>query len=332
MERAQPGRLTTPVRAAAQRLRIDSATAEVLRAFDAAGVESILIKGASTVRWLYADREPRAYVDCDLLLRPGDGEAAAEQLRALGFGPDVAGAEMPEWWQHAETWTRAEDGAIVDLHRTLPGVRVDNEALWTALSGETETLTVGGCSSRVLPTSGRALLVALHAAAHGGGQPASLADLELALGRVDEPGWRRVGELASSLGATQALAAGMRLLPAGRALAARLDLPSASATDVVLRAGGGPSSALSIEHLAQADGLLGRLGIVRHKLAPPVTYMRKWSPRARGSRLWLALAYAGRPIWLLSATPRGLVAWRRARRVARRPGPRPDRAADLEPG
>ena len=317
MEAAQPDELTPAVHAAAQRLRVDSATAEVLSAFRAAGVESILLKGASSVRWLYGDGEGRAYGDCDLLLRPGDSETAAEQLRGLGFFPELEERDMPDWWQHAVTWGRADDRTVIDLHRTLPGVGVDAERLWSTLSAGTETLLVGGFPARVLPIPGRALHLALHAAQHGTRLSVVLADLELAVARADESVWRGAAELAELLGAMDAFAAGLRLVPAGWALAARLDLPFERATHVELRASNAPPSALTIEQLAHAGGLRARLAIVRHKVAPPATYMRRWSPRAGRNRFWLALAYARRPIWLLRRTPRALRTWRQGRRAAR---------------
>ena len=53
--------------AAAERLRIDAATAEVLGAFDAAGVDCVLLKGPTLTSWLYPEVSRRSYVDSDLL-------------------------------------------------------------------------------------------------------------------------------------------------------------------------------------------------------------------------------------------------------------------------
>src|SRR4051812_27772658 len=62
----------------ANTLRIDWGTAEVLRTFEAGGVKSLLLKGATFARWLYTNDDPRPYGDCDLLVRPGDFERARE--------------------------------------------------------------------------------------------------------------------------------------------------------------------------------------------------------------------------------------------------------------
>jgi hypothetical protein len=312
----KPGRPTPEVRAAAQRLRIDYTTAEVLRAFDAAAVKSILLKGASIVRWLYDDAPTRAYIDCDLLVRPADAEAGTHVLTGLGFVPEIEEAEMPEWWrEHGVQWTRAADGAAVDLHRTLVGVEVDADQLWETLLARTETMLVGGFPARVLTTPGRALHVALHTAQHGWEQHGF--ELERALQRADEATWRDAARLAESLGATGAFATGLRVVPAGRELAERLGLPGERSIDVALRAGEAPAQALTFERLARARGLRARFSILRHKLVPPPTFMRKWSPRARRGRVGLAVAYVQRPVWVLRRARPALRAWREARRAAR---------------
>ncbi len=61
------------VRAAAARLRIDSATAEVFRTLDAAAVESILLKGASNRQWLWDGAEAPGMRIATYLSGPGTG-------------------------------------------------------------------------------------------------------------------------------------------------------------------------------------------------------------------------------------------------------------------
>ena len=56
--------------AMASNLRIDAATAEVVRALDAAGVGALLLKGPALSAW-YADDPTRSYMDCDLWVQPG---------------------------------------------------------------------------------------------------------------------------------------------------------------------------------------------------------------------------------------------------------------------
>jgi hypothetical protein len=298
----------------ANNLRIDSATAEVLRAFEVARVQALLLKGPSVVRWLYDARDARTYVDCDLLVRPTDLTTAEHVLANRGFVPNLHEREVPTWWrEHAVGWLRPDDGAIVDLHETLPGVGVDPRRVWLTLSAAAERIQVGGFRATTLTIPGRALHLALHAAQHGVGWPHVTAELERALARTDQVVWRAAAQLAGALDAVPAFAVGLRMTPAGRGMASALDLPSDRPVDVALRASTPPPVALGFDQLARAENWRARLTIMRHKVVPPATFVRAWSPLARRGRLGLALAYAWRPLWLLRHAPAGFRAWWAAR-------------------
>jgi Uncharacterised nucleotidyltransferase len=305
---------TSAARITAANLRVDASTAEVLGGLEAAGAQSLLLKGVSVTRWVSTRDDPRPYSDCDLLVRSADLMAAERVLSDLGFRPLLNEHHMPDWWrEHATTWWRAEDGTTVDLHRTLVGVGVDPYELWLTLSSHVETIVVAGYPAQVLTIPGRAFHLALHAAQHGVEWDRVLADLERAVSAADEETWRAAAELAASLRATPAFAAGLRLTPAGRVLADRLGLPADLPTDVAIRADTAPPIALGLDQLAKAEGVRARLAILWHKLVPPATFMRHWSPLARQSRLGLVLAYLWRPLWLLARLPTGFRAWWRAR-------------------
>ena len=87
----------------------------------AVGIEPVLLKGPVVRQWLYAD-DPlaRTYFDVDLLVGPDDRERAEAVLRELGFTEPVP-ALPGEWPEHAASWAREPDGAVVDLHRCLHG-------------------------------------------------------------------------------------------------------------------------------------------------------------------------------------------------------------------
>jgi hypothetical protein len=312
--------VTPPIRAAATRLRIDSATAEVLRAFDSGGVQSILLKGASNRQWLEdSPVEARWYADCDLLVKPDDYDAAAQILGTLGFSADLDVARMPAWWRdHGVSWTRSADEAIIDLHRTLPGVGVDDDQAWTLLSAGTDKITVGGYAARAPALPARAMHLAIHAAQHGAAWSMGLGDLEHAIERAGDQTWLAAASFARQLDAAGAFVAGLRILPQGQALVERLGLVAAPRVDVALL--GGNAAALTIEHFMRAGNLWVRLGMIRHKLFPPTTFVRHWSPLARRGRLGLVAAYAWRPVWVIRRAPRAALDWRRARRLSRTSG------------
>jgi hypothetical protein len=311
VEAADPGRLTS-AEAAAQRLRIDYAAAEVLRAFDAAGIESIVLKGAPLVRWLYDEGDRRAYADCDLLVPPDQFDAASGVLAELGFEAELDEREMPDWWrEHGVEWRRESDRTAIDLHRTLAGARADPAHVWHVLAQRTEPVELAGRPARSLDTAGLALQLALHAAQHGG-LTRHVEELELALGRAPVETWREAAALARELGAGPAFAEGLRFTPSGPALAERLDLAVDSSVEAQLRAKGF-AEPLTIEQFARADAA-GRASMIRHKLFPPATFMRSWSPLAARGRAGLLLAYLWRPFWLLRRLPRAFRQWREARK------------------
>src|SRR5206468_945420 len=196
----------------------------VLRAFEHANVDTILLRGPTTAHRLFDWRDTRD-VGCELLVGPDPSARAEHVLGQLGFEPHLIEEDMPGWWAHAVGWFRAQDGVLVNLHRTLPGVDVDSERLWHVLTAWTESMEVAGFSAHALNPPGDSLQLALYAAQHGVRWEPGLAALERGLARADLATWEAAAQLARELEATAAFAAGLRLLPEGRGLAARLDLP-----------------------------------------------------------------------------------------------------------
>jgi hypothetical protein len=299
-----------PAQVAAHNLRVDQVTAEVLRAFDGEGVASVLLKGPSTVRWLYPDR-PRRYHDCDLLLSPAAVGDAERVLHGLGFTPTLEQGAMPNWWrEHAIEWRHQERCAAVDLHHTLKGAGVDDMRLWQVLHAENEPMTVGGYAASVLALPGRALVLALQARE----KDVSKQDLARAVERAGMETWKKAAELAEELDATAGFSAGLRLVPRGRALAATLELPPADSVGAALLAKRAPAESLTVDRIVRARGMRERFAIVRHKLLPPPTFMRHWSPQARRGWSGLLAAYGRRLVWVVRSVPRAVRAWRDARR------------------
>ncbi len=303
----------------ARNLRVDGATAEVLHALSEAGVQARLLKGPTLARWLYDRDDPRSYGDSDLLVAPADVSLAGAVLESLGFSPRLDASRMPDWWrEHASEWWREKDAALVDLHRTLPGLGVDDDTAWRVLSEENDVLVVAERPARCLALPARALHVVLHAAQHGAGWARPHEDLRRLLRRGDEDLLEQAATLAARLGATDAFATGLRLVPEGRAVADRLTLPANASVDATLRAGGAPRQALSFEQLHRADSTRARVAFIWSKFVPPVAFMRHWWPPAAQRRRSLVAAYVWhRPRWLLRTAPSAFRAWRRARHDAR---------------
>lgn len=301
---------------AARTLEVDRVTAEVVAALRTARVRSILIKGPAIARLLY-EREPRGYVDSDLLVAPGDIRAAEEVLTALSFEERPVRIEPALGPPHARTWTRASDGATVDLHRILAGVGTAPHELWDEMSRMTVTGTVARIEVEMPRPGAQALIVTLHAAQHGPDVAKPLEDLRRAVRTLPDEVWREAAALAGRLDASISFAAGLRYVPEGAALAARLGLPSAGLVEASRRAGSPTRMALGFERLASARGARAKLTLLAAELAPSPRHMRWWFPLARRGRGGLAAAYAWRALLLIRHAPPSLLAWLRHTRGGR---------------
>jgi Uncharacterised nucleotidyltransferase len=314
----------TPAAAAAValRLRVDGWTAEVVTAMRREGIEPILLKGPVIARWLYAE-EPaeRTYVDCDLLVAPGDTDRARALLATLGFvaqeHPVIAADE-----HHARIFLRERDGANVDLHRTMHGMEaLPQERVWATARRHLTTLEVAGVSMEVPDAALRTLNVALHPVPADGPTSRAWRDLERALERPGVGAWQAALSLARELGIEHELAARLRRLPAGTRLADRLGITAAGSSHYnvlgAVSAGRAPRAAISISNLRAQPTRAAKLRYVAAKLVPPADQLRQEHALARRGPAGLALARALRIAAVTARLPNALAAYRRER--ARRP-------------
>jgi hypothetical protein len=320
---------SSDVVAAARVLAIDAGAVEAVTALCAADVPSILLKGRSFAHWLYEPSEPRIYTDIDLLVPHQATRKAGRVLRALGYQPrsplwaplhEEKGLSRIERLLRAEparVWVRAIDGMNLDLHRTLIGVTSEADP-WELLSVETESMDFAGTELTVLSQAGRALHVALHAVEHGVEQDKPLIDLDRALQRVPDETWRDAADLAARLGATEAFVGGLRTLPAGAELAARLGLTSGAHAQEVILVDSRLYSSSAIQRVAEIPGLGGKARALARRVFPKPGFMRVRYPIAGGGALGLGLAYLRRLAWLGLATGPAVGAWLRSRKQTRR--------------
>jgi len=299
--------------AAARNLLVDRLIAELDTAFEKAGIEHVLLKGPAIAGWLYSGVEVRAYNDGDFLVSHRRWGDAVALLVQLGFRDAWAEAAHPNLEGFAShPWIRDVDN--VDLHATLAGITSDFDTAWSSLARDTTEVLVAGRPVRVLGEPARAFHLALHAAHHHEGK--AMIDLERGLERLGESVWEGASEIATQLGATAAFATGLRLLPAGDALARRLGVGEARSAAATLKVESVPL-AEGFEYLANASGLGGKLTLIWKELFPSPEFLRWWSPSlAQRGRSGLAAAYLHRAIWLVAHFPAGFRAWRRARREA----------------
>jgi hypothetical protein len=314
MEPDPPQPLNPRVQALMWNLPIDAATLEVTHELASAGIGSVVLKGPALTDW-YPEDSSRTYGDCDLWVPPSARREVETTLQGLGYRP-VKPWDMPEWWtEHATEWVRAADGVNIDLHGYLQGVGADPHTTWELIWPRCVEFTFAGGVARRLPDEARAMYVTLHATHHGAGRDASLQHLSAALSSVSDSTWRSAAALASELGALESFATGLRLVPGGVELAARIGVPDVRAVRTSLLASTPPPVALGFDQLAQTRGAR-RVEVLTRKVIPPAGFVRHWWPPAARSRRMLIVGYLYRPVWLLRHAPAGYRAWRAARREA----------------
>jgi hypothetical protein len=283
-------------------LFLEAAAAEVIEALRRMGMRSVLLRGPTTVRWLY-EQDPRAYGDIDLLVDPAHFDDCERVLEGLGFARSPLERRFAEGRPtHASTWTRGY--VTVDLHRTLVGAGAPAEEVWAVLAAHTETWTVGRAEVEILTPAARCVVLALHAAQHGPEFARTNDDLERAIDKVPVPTWVDAARIARSVQAETPMAAGVLTVGSGRRLVDALGLRLEHAT---------PREGSTSFHLAQGllwltaqRGFRAKTRYLWLKLFPPSSLMRSRSPWARSSRIALALAYVIRLVRALASVPRAV--------------------------
>jgi hypothetical protein len=315
MEPDRSDRHNPRVNALLWNLPIDAATLEVIVAMQTQGIDSVVLKGPALTDW-YPEDSDRVYGDGDVWVSPACLERAETTLQELGFRPVKDEDGLPDWWaEHARDWRREMDGATIDLHAHLQGTTQDPALTWAMLWPRCVEFKLAGKPAKRLPEDARALYVTLHATHHGVARDASMNHLTAALAAVDDATWSSALKLSRELGALDSFATGLRLLPAGAELAARIGVPDARGVRTSLLASSPPPVALGFDQLSEARGLR-RVEILFHKAVPAPGFIRHWWPQAARNRRMLVVGYLYRPVWLLKHAPAGYRAWRDARREA----------------
>ncbi|MEA2686852.1 MAG: hypothetical protein QOE93_2047, partial [Actinomycetota bacterium] len=235
----------------------------------------------------------------------------------LGFHDVFAGAAPSETSPFATEFRGHR--AVIDLHRSLPGVTVADDEAWEVLSRRTETITLGGRPVEVLSRQARCLHVALDAAADGRALPKD--DLRRAVQRLPADVWRGGAALAEELGALPSFVAGLMLVADGDGLRQSLGLDIRVPLGVTLRAQTPPPLSIGLHRLLVTPGMRGKAAFLARRVVPTPSGLRYWSPLARRGRAGMALAYAWRPFHLLWRGPAALAALTRAWRTARAAAP-----------
>ncbi len=124
---------------------------EILRAFQAAGIDVLVLKGAALAQMVYPEPALRPMSDIDVLVRPAQAAAAQAQLTRLGFQTGV----FHYTWEHHHLLPqqRTVEGVAVAVevhhHLLFPKLRrppIGLDELWPAA----QALAVDGVPARTL--------------------------------------------------------------------------------------------------------------------------------------------------------------------------------------
>ena len=303
---------------------LDRAAASVFDVFGRENVDALLLKGVALARLLYDVPQQRRYSDVDVLVAPGDLSAARAVLAELGYRNASAQMAVDDIGGviHGESWLAIPAGAaypvVVDLHLRLAGSTAPAERAWEALKARSTPMEVDGTHVPILDRAGLAMHLATHAAQHGQGYAKGCRELARALDRWPPEVWRDAARLAREVGATEAFAAGLRLVAPGAELAEVLDLPSTKRLDWELRQVGAPRGRFHLQAFLQAPGLRARAHVARRALLPRPAWLIRQYPWAGHGRARMLAAYllhiARSPVWAL----RALVYRRRRLRAERK--------------
>ncbi len=286
--------------------------ARAIYLLDAASVSCIVLKGLSTVRWLYPDRD-RALGDVDLLVAPVDLTRAIHAFVQMGWRLTGEGTTESELPRHAATLSGNNVQFEVDLHTTFHGVAVPPEQAFALLSSHTEPFSAASGSATQLDVTGRALIIALHAAISGPARPKSVEDLRRAIDHATTQEWADALTLARELGAERPFASGLSQLPAGQAVLDQLGITAEAGLEWALRAQGARGPAIFLARFAAATRR-EKARLLLREVFPTAAFLRYGWPIARIRGIGLILAWFQRTGQILRKLPKAAGQVRSARR------------------
>jgi hypothetical protein len=295
--------------AVALQLALDAATVETVEALNAEGIRSLLLKGASVAARLYDEPGQRTYCDFDLLVHPAQLRAAEAIVTRLGYTIPLANARE-RWASHDIECIRGP--VTLDLHHRLFLTNARPADVWAVLSADTRWMTVSSAPVEVLGDAALALVIAAHVVHHPSA-PQPRQDLLRALARFDRPVWERTRTLAEQLDMADVLAAGLRKVARGQALAETLELPAVSSAALHVQLKGLPPLTDGLVRVAHAGSPAAAIRVLVSELVPSPAFMRHTRPLARRGWIGLLLAYLQRTLWLMINLPRALSLWREGR-------------------
>lgn len=266
------------------------------RAFAAADIDFLVVKGPALVAQFYPGPGWRSYVDLDVLVRPVDVPRALSALEAQGA--TLLSANWPLLTRLAvhELSVGTPSGGVVDLHWSLAPRRGRRGAPPGAgtLFGRSTTIGIAGQDARTLDWADTVVHLAHHAAESGADRLVWLADLRAGLAYAPPDAAERLADRAAEWGAGPALHLmldkAVRTLhlvpPAGLSAALDPGGPWSALVGLIQRTApvsaspGDPGVARIIARSARSDGL-GSLAALAGKSLQVLSPRPGWRPGLR---------------------------------------------------
>ena len=136
--------------------------AELIREFNQAGIQTMLLKGSALVILFYEDAGLRPMTDIDLLVKRAQAKRSIQLLANLGWKAKYSSPEALMPFEQASEFTHA-DNQNLDLHWRLmwEGRQdLDDDEFWT----ESVSTEINGVSTRALSPADQLLHVCVHGA------------------------------------------------------------------------------------------------------------------------------------------------------------------------
>ncbi len=174
------------------------------RLSEAAGIPTMVLKGAALEMLAYGRLGLKSAWDIDLLVSPGTAARANACLTEAGYDlverEGLTCARFGTWVELAKDcqFKQSQSGLIVELHWRL----VDNPALLSELSVDSESNNVAVSENLLLRTLGEEAMfsyLCVHGALHGWFRLKWLADLSALLATYDEGKVRSTSHRSSSV-------------------------------------------------------------------------------------------------------------------------------------
>lgn len=269
----------------------------VVAALSAAGLRTLIMKGADLAYSVYPSPDLRQRTDTDLLVAPDDREAASQVLHTLGY--EAVGQSGGPLLMYQQPFRLIRDEAVahvIDLHwRAFNPHRFGNALTFAELDSQAEPRPRLGHGARGLGGPHALALACVHRVAHhyNDDRLIWLYDVRLIAGRMTGADWDTLTALARARGIEAACA---RPLEAARAWVAapvpadRLAALCAAGEDVDDAAFYDPRAAhvrRVLSDVRHVKGWGSRVQFARDHLFPPATYMRTVYAPASVAPLWV---------------------------------------------